>query len=148
MKKLFSALFLFLFLVSMTHSEIFKWTDENGNVNYGDKPNSSSQQLDISEKKPKSSSTTKNYKTRKERRKRLTEAMTEDRLKKEEKKAKNKKKKEKRKRQCILAKDRLEQYKRAGVLYNFDKSGNRYNLSDENRNKTILNLEKNIRDNC
>ena len=148
MKKLFSTLFLFLSLGQFSHAEIFKWVDDKGKVHYGDKPTINSKQLNISEKKFKLSSPIKNSESREERRRRLTEAMAEDRLEKEEKKLRAKKKKEKINRQCVLAKDRLHRYKRSGSLYNFDKDGNRYNLSEDNRKKSISGLEKKIKKYC
>jgi len=146
MKKIFT-IFLLVFSVSpFANAEIFKWVDEKGNVNYSDKPASSSVQLNISEEESKPVNKTDEART--ERRRKLTEAMTEDRLEKAKKKSKEKKKKEKLNRKCIFAKDRLTNYKRAGSLYKLDKDGNRNTLTEEQHNESIKKLEKNIQKYC
>jgi len=137
---------LLLFFSVYANAGIYKWTDKNGNVQYGDKPTASSEQLDISVEAP--SSSTEGDETREERRQRITESMTDERLAREKKKTEEKEKKAEMNRQCVESKDRLMRYKRAGRLYNLDKGGNRNTLSDASREKAISDLEKQIRKNC
>ncbi len=148
MKKLFVAIALLFSVSTIVNAEIFKWIDKKGKVHYGDKPISGSTQLNISERKLKPSVFNKNNETREERRRRLIDAMTEDRLEKKEIKLKAKKKKAKRNRRCVLAKDQLRQYRQAGSLYDFDRNGNRYDLSEDAHKKSISDLEKLIKKNC
>lgn len=144
MKKLLIT--LLLFFSSLTNAGVYKWTDENGNVHYGDKPTTSSEQLNISTEKSTRSSMTDE--AREERRQRISDSLTDDRLERNKKKAEAKKKKAKLNSQCVYAKDRLKRYQRAGRLYNLDKEGNRVTLSDKSRDKTIASLQKEIRKNC
>lgn len=137
---------LLLFFSVFANADIYKWTDENGKVHYGDKPTTSSKQLNISEEK--STSSTSSDETREERRQRITDAMTDDRLERDKKKAEAKKKKTDKNRLCVQAKDRLKNYKKASRLYNLDKEGNRNALSDASRKKATSDLEKEIRKNC
>jgi len=137
---------LLLFFSALANAGIYKWTDENGNVHYGDKPTTSSEQLNVSVEAP--SSPTTSDETREERRQRITESMTDERLAREKQKAEAKQEKAEKNRQCVESKDRLKRYKRAGRLYNLDKDGNRNTLSDASRDKTISNLEKEISKNC
>lgn len=137
---------LLLFLSSVTNAGVYKWTDESGNVHYGDKSTISSEQLNIST--DKSARSTTNEETRAERRQRISDSLTDDRLLRNEKKAEAKKKKTESNRQCVYAKDRLKRYQSAGRLYNLDKDGNRNVLSNKSRDKTIANLQKEIRKNC
>ena len=135
-----------LFFSAVANADIYKWTDKNGNVHYGDKPTTSSEQLNISEEK--STSSTSSDETREERRQRITDAMTDDRMERDKKKAEAKKKKADKNRLCVQSKDRLKNYKKASRLYNLDKEGNRNTLSDESRKKATSDLEKEIRKNC
>lgn len=137
---------LLLFFSALANAGIYKWTDKNGNVHYGDKPTSSSEQLNVSVEAP--SSPTTDDETREERRQRITESMTDERLAREKKKAEAQQNKAEMNRQCVESKDRLKRYKRAGRLYNLDKDGNRNTLSEASRDKTISDLEKEIRKNC
>jgi hypothetical protein len=148
MNKVFIILLLFFSVNTIVFAEIFKWTDEKGNVHYGDKPTSTSQQLDINEEESSPRPVNKSDETRVERRRKLTEAMTEDRLDKEKKKSQEKKKKAKLSRKCMYAKDTLRRNEKAGSLYNFDKQGNRYTLSDEQRIRSIKSLKKKINKYC
>lgn len=142
-------IFILTVLVSFTaHAEIYKWTDEKGNVHYGDRPaNSDHKQLNISEEdagaSPKVSSA-----ERAERRQKLLEAYKEDRKEKQEAEAKEKKRKDKLNKQCNYAKDRLKNYKTAGGLYKLDKDGNRVSMSEEYHQKRIKELSKQIKKHC
>ncbi len=144
MKKLLIT--LLLFFSSLANAGVYKWTDENGNVHYGDKPTTGGERLNISTETPTRSTTSDE--TREERRQRISDSLTDDRLARKEKKAEAKKKKAQSDRQCVYAKDRLKRYQRAGRLYNLDKEGNRVILPDKSRDKTIANLQKEIRKNC
>ena len=137
---------MLLFFSALVNAGIYKWTDENGKVHYGDKPTASSAELNISVEQ--SSNTTSGDETREERRQRISDSMTEDRLARDKKKTEDKQKKADKKRLCNQSKDRLKNYKRANRLYNLKKDGNRNILSDESRKKAISDLEKEIRRNC
>ena len=137
---------LLLFFSSLANAGIYKWTDENGRVHYGDKPATDGEELNIQVKE--SVAPIKNDETRKERRQRISDSMTDDRLDRKKKKDEAKKKKAKSNRQCVQAKDRLKRYKRAGRLYNLDKDGNRRILSDKSRDNSIASLQKKISKNC
>ena len=137
---------LLLFFSSLANAGIHKWTDENGKVHYGDKPTTGGVELNIQVKE--STAPINSDETREERRQRISDSMTDDRLERNKKKDEDKKKKAQSNRQCVQAKDRLKRYKRAGRLYNLDKDGNRRILSDKSRDKSIANLQKEIRKKC
>jgi len=144
MKKLLIA--LLLFFSSLANAGIYKWTDENGKVHYGDKPTAGGEELNIQVKQ--STAPIKSDETRAERRQRISDSMTDDRLERNKKKDEAKKKRAQLNRQCVQAKDRLKRYKQANRLYNLDKDGNRRILSDKSRDKSIANLQKEIRRKC
>ena len=142
---------MLLFFSAWVNAGIYKWTDENGKVHYGDKPTTSSERLNISLEKS-NNATTNNAntgdETREERRQRISDSMTEDRLARDKKKSEDKQKKADKKRQCNQSKDSLRNYKKANRLYDLNKEGGRDMLSDASRKKAISNLEKEIRRNC
>jgi len=137
---------LVLLFSAYANAGIYKWTDENGNVQYGDKPTASSEQLNIKVEAPPVPA--EGDETREERRQRITDSMTDDRLARDKKKAEAKEKNAETNRLCVESKDRLKRYNRAGRLYNLDKEGNRNTLSDASRAKTIADLGKEISKNC
>lgn len=144
----FPIYFLLLSTTIISQAEVFKWIDEQGNTHYGDKPtaDSSATQLNISEQPAKKS--TLNAEDREERRRRLADAMQEDRLKKKEEKKLAVEQKAQLDKKCIYAKDQLRQYEDSGSIYILDKDGNRIRLPDEHRTAVINDLRAQIKANC
>ena len=146
MKPIHILLFMALAISCSAHAEIYKWTDDAGNVHYGDKPVKNSSQLEINAETANSVGEIKE--SREERRRRLLDAMQEDREEKDKQKAEREKKQNKLNRQCTIAKDRLQTYERSSSLYNLDKNGNRITLSDEERKKATDKLRSQIKKYC
>lgn len=152
MRKLFyrvgqTALFLLLVLnAHVVAAEIYKWTDEKGNVHYGDKPTTTGKQIDVTKAAAKTGNLPE--KSREERRRKLLQAMDEDRLDKKTRQAKQKKQKARHRTRCINAKDRLRVYEQAGSLYDLDKDGKRVTLSNEERQRVTAKLRSNINKYC
>lgn len=146
MLKITFSFMMLLFLSSVVHAEIYKWTDDKGNIHYGDKPVTNSKEMDISEEPSQNQAVSKSE--RDERRKKLLESFDVDRQKKKEKSAENRKNKKQRDAQCGHAKDRLRRYKTASSLYDVDKHGKRTTLSGDVHKKAIKDLQKKIRKYC
>lgn len=148
--KVFSALVILL-LSECLFAGVYKWTDERGNVHYGDNP---SQQLKV-----KNNATELNIDTRlnsgithssgqKEKRDRMIQVLEEDR---KERKAKQKKyyaDKNKRLKRCARLKDRLRRYRDANYVYKLDKKGERVYYSAEDRARKEAVLQKKINKSC
>lgn len=147
MKNINPHLVLLILSLSMTDSiaEIYKWTDEQGNVHYGDKPNEKADevQVDISKKGHISTDSDRQLK-----RKKLIDAFNQDREYENKQKAEAQKKSKKIKKTCARAKDQLKNYVRARALYDLDEEGNRVIISDEERNKSTQKLKNNIEKYC
>ena len=127
--------------------DIYKWVDKNGRVHYDDKPPVTGQKelMNIDEE----SNAVKGISAdRADKRKKLLDAIDEDRQLKKDKDAKAKKKKQKLTRQCHNAKDSLKTYQRSTSVYDLDKDGNRVTLPGSVREKIIANLKKKIAENC
>ena len=144
MKKLLLTL-LICFSATTIQAEIYKWTDDQGNTHYGDKPIEKSKEMDINIEK---SGNMKEKVNRKERLKKLLGSMEEDRQRKQDEAEKIKKERQKHKKNCDRANDRLKGYERAGYLYNYDKDGKKVISSNESRQKATDGLRKKIKKNC
>lgn len=127
-------------------AEIYKWTDEKGNVHYGDKPVVNSEEILIPEKINVQSRATRQE--REEKRKRLLESFAEDRADKKEQQENQEIKKKKLNRQCITARDRLKIYQKSSRLYDLDEKGERVILSDKAKQQTVDQLAAEIDKYC
>jgi len=150
MKIFLHLLLIALFCLSAgVQAEIFKWVDKNGQVHYDDKPplqnKNRKQVMDVDEN---NNSVEPLSNDRMDKRKKLLNAIDEDRQQKKEQTAKAKKKKAKLNKQCLRAKDSLKSYQRSSYVYDLDKDGNRVILPSSVRDKVIANLQKKIAENC
>ena len=139
--------FCMLSFVSSVNAEIYKWVDEHGRVHYDDKPPITSQKqlMDINEESNAVKSIPEN---RAEKRRKLLDAIDEDRQLKKEQEAKEKKKKAKFLKQCHIARDNLKLYQRSNYVYDLDKDGNRVALPSSARDQVIANIKKQIEQYC
>jgi len=134
-----------LLSASISYAEIYKWVDEQGKVHYGDKPVDNSETLDISTEKSGNQNSLNN---RRERQRKLTESLEEDRVEKQAAAEKKKKERQKNKRNCAVAQQRLKGYERAGYLYGIDKDGKKVIRSNEERQKATDKLRDKIKKYC
>lgn len=144
-----SVLLFVLLFSSFTFADVYKWTDAQGNVHYGDKPqslkNQEQQKMDIDLDQLNSATIPE---ARKERRKKLLEVIDEENQKEKEEAEKAAKLKQKRQRYCVSAKDRFKRYNSAGYLYGLDKDGNRVIYSDQKRQAATSKLKNQIAKYC
>ena len=146
MDKIIQIIVITLLLVGSAHAEVYKWTDDRGKIHYSDQPVKNSQQLQVNESSDPGPGVSGEQ--REERRRKLLQALEEDRAKREQQKEKQKQVAARKQRQCVLAKDRLKNYENANTLYNLDSKGNRVTLSDVQRKKAIDQLRSQIEQNC
>lgn len=133
-------------LASICQAEVYKWTDENGRVHYGDRPQGSeSEKLDIKTSVPKPDAELDNHR---EKQRKLLDVFAEERAVKNQEKAAAEKKKKELKQQCAERKDYLRKLKRSASLYELDEKGNRQYLSNESHDKKIADVEKQIQKYC
>ena len=151
--KLFLSVFILLTL-STVNAGIYKWTDEKGNVHFGDRPNNAaakelSVNSELSNKSVKRTTPVESDEfTREEKRRRITDAMSEDREERKRQKKNDSIKRKNKQIQCARMKDKLRRVNRAAGLYNLDKDGNRVFVSHEDKNKSANNLKKAIAKQC
>jgi hypothetical protein len=148
MTNKFLMFFLLFSCATLAYGEIFKWVDEQGNTQYGDKPNDEQSATRLNIVEPESKKVLPEEEDRDERRRRLADVMQEDRLKKKEEKKKALEQKNELDKKCVYAKDQLRQYEDSGYLYTLDKDGNRIPMPDEHRTAAINDLRAKIKTHC
>jgi hypothetical protein len=108
---------------------IYKCTDENGVVQFGDTPCDKK----LKTIKPLKSGAPINKTERNEKRGRLLRAYEDERREKQQRAAEETAERAKRQRNCNIVRRRLQQITQSSSLYNLDEEGNRVTLTDEER---------------
>lgn len=146
MQLLIRTLILSLF-IPICHAEIYKWTDENGRVHYGERPNNpNTEKIEIKSTAPKPDAEVDS--DRKEKQRKLLEAFEEERAEKKQKKAETDKQKREMKKKCAELKDYYKSIKEANILYDLDEQGNRRFLEEEEHKKQIADVEDAMKKHC
>ena len=126
MIKNFIALLLFISATSAFSTGVFKWTDADGNIHYGDRPKGVAEEIKVR----KGPAPDPGMRQHRQKRDRLLEVFDEERREKQSDKALVAREKAKQEQKCSNAQDSLEKYQTAGYLYKLDEEGNRNILKD------------------
>lgn len=141
--------FLVLLLGCTTlYAGVYKWTDSDGQVHYGDMPQNTEDTEEISVDAEPASGFALDDDSRHEKRQKLLDAMEEDRLEKKEQREKDRVEKEQRSRRCAWLRDKLRRTQSATGVYKLDKDGNRVFLSNDQRTSSESRLRAQIRKEC
>jgi hypothetical protein len=122
-----------LFLMSCTGTaagEIYKCTDAQGQVHYGDSPCGDNARVFVPKTVPAADP---GMDQRRQKTQRLLDAMQEERRQAQQAELEQRVEAEKRRLNCQRARDRLRQYSEASALYHVDEEGNRSVFSDAER---------------
>lgn len=141
-----------LFLVLPVQAEVYKWTDEHGRVHYSDTPpgeETPGYQLrtpeSVSDTLPQESFTDAE---RRARQKKLSDSLEADRLEKQQAETKRKEQQAKREHNCKVARKELNASKRANLIYDYDKQGNRVYFSEAKKQRYLESLHAEVRKWC
>jgi hypothetical protein len=115
---------------------VYKWTDAQGRVHFGDRPPGEASTTAIAPLAPPAAPAPTDAE-RAVRQQRLLDMYRDERLEKEEREAKQKAEDEERRRRCAHAKDRLDRYERSPRIYDPQQNGERRYLSDGERDAEI-----------
>jgi hypothetical protein len=129
-------------------AEVYKWTDAQGRVHYGDRaPDQDVKPMDIN---PHGNSTSgvADDARRQENTRRLLRAFDEENRIKQEQQRKQQARESQRAKRCAEARDRRSRYRDARALYDFDKQGRRYFLSEEQRRQAEARAVRDVRQWC
>jgi len=124
--------------------KIYKWTDSEGNVHYGERPPSSqAREVEIRKAPPSSRGAAPAGNSLQETNK-LLETMRKEREEKAAKKAAAEKERKRREANCSRAKRRLAGYQIGGRIYEVDEQGERSYLSDREIQKRLQAAQKEV----
>lgn len=128
---------------SIVQAEVYKWTDAQGRVHYGDKPQgNNAETINLPTQEPPAAPHVSEDRLEKQRR--LLDAYAEERRLKREAEDKARKEKEERKRKCADLKDDLRNQENASGVYRLDKDGKRVFMSTEEREASTAELKKEV----
>lgn len=149
--KLFGLIHIAIFILTLSgvlHAEIYKWTDENGNVQFGDNPGVGvkAEKIEIKEASP--AGIDQEVKKRLEKQEKLLKVLDEERNEKEEIKLAKEKEKEKRKKNCARFRDYKKRLDASGPIYDLDEEGNRVYFSEEENKAERQRVERLVREWC
>jgi len=130
-------------------NEIYKWTDEDGNVHYEDRPSGdpSEERLDIAYRRTDSSAVNNRLQARVDARTARDEARSVAAAAEKEA-ADNAAVEAERKKTCERARARLESYVQSRRLYRTDANGERVYLDDTQRNEARQKAEEQVSEFC
>jgi len=140
-----------IILVSISNSahtaDIYKWTDKQGNVHFGDKPGNKPAAL---YKIPKNNTANVSItnKERTKKRKKLLDSMQADRREKEKKRKDKRHNNDVKKYNCQVAKDDVKRYQRASGIYDRNEVGEKIYLSKEERKREIQHMKDQVKKWC
>jgi hypothetical protein len=144
------SLFVTAIVVTLNvHAGVYRWVDENGRVQFGDRPPpeaTTSDEVIIRNKAPAPGEAAPV--DRKEARERLLEQYQREREEKKEVAAKKRKQKEQRAANCNFAKSRLNEYLESGALYRRTPNQEREYLSDQEREAAIAGARADVKKWC
>ena len=111
---------------------VYRWVDENGKVHFGDRPpaDAEAETLEMPEVTP-SETPEVSVQERRERQRRLVEALEEEREEKERKKQEAEAQEEKREAYCRRLLAQVKDSERISRYYKYDKKGERVYMNDE-----------------
>ena len=137
--------------IGSANAGVYKWTDKDGNVHYGDQPvlQQKATELDINtdiNTKPDSGFSVSSDK--KKARDQLLEEFKEDREARSKKRNDKRVAKKKLKKQCARARDGLKRHREASAVYKLNSKGERVFYSKEKRAKNERAFKKAIKKHC
>ena len=126
---------------SMAQAEVYRWVDEDGVAHFTDKPKShpDAEKIEI---KTDALNKDSNQSQRLKKQRRLLNVIDEERRIKQQEQEKEKQEKLARQKKCKNAKNTLDSYLRSGQLFDVDKNGNKFYLSDQEREQEIQRMKK------
>jgi hypothetical protein len=127
---------------------VYQWTDEHGRVQFSDRPvHESATEVKIrpSASVPQSRDVPQD---RREKQQRMLDVYEEERAAKKEQAEKDKQARKERKKKCQNARNRYDEYKSAGSIYDYLENGERKYLDKSQRTQFIEGLKADVEKYC
>jgi hypothetical protein len=134
--RLIAAALLVLAAPGASAEGVYRWTDAQGRVHFGDRPPGDGPSTAIAPPAPPAAPAP-TAAERAARQQRLLDAYRDERLEKQELEAKQKAEEDDRRRRCAQARDRLARYQSSGRIYDPQPNGERRYLNDGERDAEI-----------
>ena len=145
MKKLTMFFIACLLASQQAAAEIYKCTDADGKVHYGDKPCKGESTIFTPKAGPKVDETAE---ARSEKTRQLLRAYREEYALEKQQAAEREAEKERRVENCNRARNRYETIISSGRIYRLDKDGNQADFTDEERAGAIASAKADIKEWC
>jgi len=145
-----AVLVLSLSLGAAAMAEVYKWTDAQGQVHYGEKPGGKgARNVTLPAPRPKGAARADDARRRLEKIKRWGDARQKERLAEQRRKAEQKQRKAELDRRCLQLKNDLADMQQGGVAwYRVDEAGQRHFYSDREVEARKAVLRHDIERNC
>jgi len=140
-------LFFTLMLTMSVNAGIYKWTDEKGNVHFGDRPVNQREVIELIYDTESRAGITNSSGHNKER-ERMAKELENDRKERQSNREERRVVQKKQRKRCTRARDQLLQYQQSRRLYKLKDNGERVYLDDKQRQSTVKKLNKVITKNC
>jgi hypothetical protein len=128
-------------------AEVYRWTDAEGRVHYGDRPSAGAQSVpNVGGTPPVQPAPSDGE--RLQRQQRMLDAYRQEREEKQQAEAKRKADDAERERNCAHARDALARYERSGVIYEPQADGGRRYLSEAERDSAIRTAQGDVKRWC
>jgi|GEM_PF-4337876 len=140
-------LLLLLLLSTHSYAATYKWTDEQGNIHYGERPPNRLKATSIAPPPPPASSSSNS----RERLKSIQEGIlkqTKDRIKEKEEEKKKEKENEQISEYCEKLRKRITAFQNNSRIRQQDKEGSYSYLADEQKQKQQQEMQKKLAKNC
>ncbi|HEY9199684.1 MAG TPA: DUF4124 domain-containing protein [Gammaproteobacteria bacterium] len=134
-------------LGAVASAEVYKWTDAEGRVHFGDRP-PQGQSETVQMPGPSADSPAATPEERLEKQRRLLNAFEEERRQKRDAQAQARQEKAERQRNCAEARDHLHNQETASAIYRLGPDGQRVYLDDAQREQTLARARAAVEEWC
>ena len=134
-----------MFACASAGAQMYKWTDENGNIHFSDKPQPNAQKLEI--KTPQSSGIGTSRQQRRSQQE-LLKDLQYSRQQREQAAAQDAQQRERQQQRCQRLRNRLRNYEDVDYVFYRDGQGKKIRLSREQKKQEERKLRRQIEENC
>ncbi|MCW8942413.1 MAG: DUF4124 domain-containing protein [Gammaproteobacteria bacterium] len=135
-------------VITPVNAGVYKWTDDDGNVHFGDRPANPDSATEIIIHSDNNNTGVTNSSGNKKEREYLLRKIDEEKLADAEKRKKRSAEEKKRKKRCNYFKSRYQSHIQSNRTYRTSPEGERYYLTDEERAARKKKLSKNVAKYC
>ncbi len=129
-------------------AEVYRWTDANGRVHYGERPPVGAERIELPRQSPPPAMPTPSDSERRERQRRMLDAFAHKREQKRQRAERDAKARRERARECERIKRHWRQWTHPGPIYTEQPDGGRSYIDEAGRQAELERLRPAYRDAC